>query len=82
MVASRSHRRLGRQKKSRPGDPGRLREFEWGASLRVRRGAMGHRALPTYFLPFFATAAAFLSVIAAWAAASRATGTRNGEQLT
>jgi hypothetical protein len=35
-----------------------------------------------FFAGFLAEAAAFLSVIAAWAAARRATGTRKGEQLT
>ena len=56
-----------------------------GRLMFVRRPVVKNRMLAGYFFPFFG-AAAFVafrrSSMAAWAAARRATGTRNGEQLT
>jgi hypothetical protein len=78
--------RVGLSKKKPPRLPGAALISRSGvrqnAADKVQFAAFFRDAAATDGYFFFAGLAAFLSAMAAWAAARRATGTRKGEQLT
>ena len=71
MARCHTESRVPKNKKPRAG--------EGAGALKQRAQA---RLRPYELTAYFLAAAAFASVTAAWAAARRATGTRNGEQET